>query len=648
MRWIVIAVVAVVVIMAGAVFFLPGDRIARIAADQIRAQTGRAVTFSGETKVTYWPVLGVTTGAVEVANADWSDKGPMFRAAGLKIGVETAALWGGAVRITELEAIRPEILLEKARDGRANWDFGSGGGTSAGTGGSDTAAQSGGMSARDVRLDKARIQNARLTIIDAGAGTRQSFQDVDIALDWPERSGPVAFDVTIRPAGEPVRVKGSLAAMDPLLDGKMTGVAFDLTAPGGTARFDGQVSTAGAAQGKVSADLGETAKFTNALGAGPVDLPRGLGRSAKVSGDLNYKGDSLAFSDGKATLDMNTLAFNANVTLAGKPYVKANVAAGALDLTALGGSGGGGGGSGGASDGWSRDPIDLSALSAINGEIGLTADSIDLGGLKPTSVSTLTTIDNARAATAIRSLSIFGGQIGGEVVLNNRSGFSTGGTVNVAGVDLQRLLTDMAGVDRLTGSADGQLKFLASGNSMAALMNSLSGSGNLKTGQGRILGIDLDQLFRTGQGAGGTTIFDSLTASWTIEGGNLVNRDLDMKLASIQARGEGRVGIGARDIDYLFTPISLKARDGRGVAIPIRIKGPWAAPRILPDLEKAIQLNLDEEKKALEAKARQEVEKKVTETLGVTKQEGESTEDAIRRKLEQEALKGLGKLLGGN
>ena len=126
MRWIFRALGLVVVMAAivlGALFFLPGERIARIAADQITKATGRQVIMSGDTKISLYPILGVSTGAVEIANADWSDAGPMLRADSLKIGVEPQALFGGDIRITGLEAVNPAIRLERARDGRVNWEL---------------------------------------------------------------------------------------------------------------------------------------------------------------------------------------------------------------------------------------------------------------------------------------------------------------------------------------------------------------------------------------------------------------------------------------------------------------------------------------------------------------------------------------------
>ena len=163
-------------------------------------------------------------------------------------------------------------------------------------------------------------------------------------------------------------------------------------------------------------------------------------------------------------------------------------------------------------------------------------------------------------------------------------------------------------------------------------MNSLSGKGSLTMGRGTIQGIDLDKLMRSGLGTGGTTVFDSLTASFTMKDGNLFNPDLLMKLPALSANGEGRIGLGPRDLDYLFTPQIDSINGGKGLAIPVRIKGPWSSPRITPDMEKAIDLNFEEEKE----KARKKLEDEVNKRLGVEKEVGESTEDAIKRKLEDE------------
>lgn len=636
--WLVLIVVVVIAVFVGALLFLPGERIARIAADQIEAQTGRKVTLTGDAEVTWYPVLGVTTGPIEVANAAWSDKGPMFRAEGLRIGVDAKTVFSDEIRVTELRAIRPEILLERNAKGAANWDFGGAGG--AGGSGASAPAANGGPG---LHLDRLEVTNATLRMVEPGEET--AYRDVDLTVDWPASAGPVDVAMTLRPAGEPITLTTRVEALEPLLAGETVPLDFTAKGPGGTMTFSGKASSAPTADGRIEAEVGNLASFTRALGLGPVDLPAGFGPSTAFAGWLALAGDrKVTLRDGTLRLGDAKAQVRADVDYSGKPRVTANVAMDRLDLAPmLGGSGGGSGGGAGGT-GWSQTPIDASALSGIDGEITFTANTVDLGDYEVGPVSTTTRIDNARAVTDLTRFGAFGGNLGGQFVVNNRNGLSMGGELSASGVDIKRMLGDLADVHRITGTGEARVKFLASGTSMHALMNSLSGEGRVATGRGTFEGIDLDRLFRAGDASGGTTIFDSIDATFRMEKGSLYNDDLALQLASIRAEGKGRIGIGPRDIDYLFTPISLKARDGRGIAIPVRIKGPWAKPSILPDLEAAVKLNLDEEKKALEKRA----EDKVLEKLGVEKQQGESAEDALRRRLEQEAVKGLGKLFGGN
>jgi AsmA protein len=230
--------------------------------------------------------------------------------------------------------------------------------------------------------------------------------------------------------------------------------------------------------------------------------------------------------------------------------VNAQFSAGGLNLVPLMGSGGE---SAPSTAGWSKDPIDASALGLIDGEIGLSAESIDLGSAKLGKTRAIVAIKNSRAVVTLREAHIYDGVASGKVVANNRKGFSARADVSIAGLELQKLLSETAGVTRLSGKGKADISVLASGKSMHALMNSLDGSGSVDVGQGKISGIDLDRLLR-GQPGGGTTVFDALSGSFVIKKGILSNDDLLLSLPSVIAKGAGTVGIGPRNIDDLFTP----------------------------------------------------------------------------------------------
>ncbi|WP_137701549.1 AsmA family protein [Marimonas lutisalis] len=636
MRWIFRvfgALVVAALLLAGGLLLLPGEKIAQVAVDQIRAATGRQVSVEGGVELSFYPVLGVRTGKVTISNADWSDEPLMLSARGLSIGVETGALFRGQVRVKALELVGPEMLLERSRDGRFNWEI------ERGTGG----AGGRGMA---FALDRLEVSDGSLRYVDHSDGSRQRFDKLDLTLLAPDLAGRAQIELTAHPAGTPVALRGAIDGFLGFLDGAPVPVEATLTAGGGTLEFAGRAGAGGDAEGRLSADLPRTKAFAAALGLGAVAPPEGMGRAIRGEGLIVLTdGKALALRKMALRLDDNAITGDADITLDGKTQLRARLRAGALDFAGAPEAGGGTGGGQAESSGWSTAPIDASGLGALDGQVRLTAESIDLGRVKLDATDVTVTIDRARAVFSLNDVAAYGGAFGGEFVMNNRSGLSVGGKLSMRGVETKDLLSDMAGITRLSGKADGNLGFLGVGQSLNAIMNSLQGDGRIAMGRGVIAGMDLDRLMRSGDGSGGTTIFDSLGASFTMAGGNLVNSDLKLALPGIEATGTGRIGLGARDIDYLFTPVALKARGGRGLAIPVRIRGPWSAPRITPDMGAAVDLNLAEEKKQVEEKVEQKVRETLRKELDVEVQEGEKVEDALKRKAEEELMRGLQKLL---
>ena len=641
MKWIgrLIMFVVVLVLVAGvSLFFLPADRIAKLAADQLRVATGRDVTISGDVSMTLWPVLGVSLGELEVGNADWSEQGPMLSAQNAAIGVDLMAyITNREIRITNIEATSPTIRLESRADGRASWVFTDASG----------AAQIETETAPDRTPQAVSIQRLAITdatlVYDAEGADLVSYSGVDLTLDWPERLGPATIDATLRPAGSDVQVDATIGGFAGFITGQVQTVDAVISAGGGRAVLNGRASTAGDVAGRLSLDIPNTDAFFAALALPQPGLPPKLGQAMDVTTDLTLTADRrLSLRDLTADLGGNALTGAADINLNGTPQVNAQLSAGALDLRSLTGEGEASGGSStpSAGSGWPTDRIDASGLAAFNGEIALTASSIDLGQFKLGQTRTLLRNERSRMVFELREVQAYQGTLSGEFVMNNRSGLSVGGKLFAQGLAMQDVLRDAAGIERLTGQADAEMSFLGVGNSVDAIMKSLSGKGAINFGQGTIIGIDLDRLMRSGQVGGGTTVFDSLGATWDIADGVLRNNDLLLSLANYEARGAGQVGLGNQTIDYTFTPVALRANEGTGIAIPVRIRGPWASPSILPDLEAAIDLNFKEEVEQVKEQAREAVRNKVAEELNIV-DEGQDLEDAAKDKLEDEIKKGL-------
>jgi AsmA protein len=245
----------------------------------------------------------------------------------------------------------------------------------------------------------------------------------------------------------------------------------------------------------------------------------------------------------------------------------------------------------------------------------------------------------------LREVAAYGGTFAGEFVMNNRNGLSVGGKLQARAVTMQPLLNDLAHLARFSGTGDADISFLGVGNSVDAIMRSLSGNGVLNVGRGSIEGIDLDDLLGSFDVQGGTTVFDSLTATFGIDRGVLRNDDMAMLLPNFETTGSGQIDLGAQSLDYTVTPKALRVNKDRGLAVPVHIVGPWASPSIRPDVKGVLDLNFQEEKDRAEERVKRKLEEKLEEELGVVRQDGQSVEDAVRDRLEDRLKKELFRIL---
>ena len=394
-----------------------------------------------------------------------------------------------------------------------------------------------------------------------------------------------------------------------------------------------------------------------------------MGRGkATLEGDVSWTADqSLHLTSAVMVLDDNRLSGDLTLTTSGeRPKLTGDLSADKLAFFAddsedtKAKSGGGTKEKSAKPKGWSKDPIDVSGLEAMDAVLRLNIGVLEMAGTRVGPVEVALTNDRARSVFDITRMAAYGGVVAGQFVVNGRGGLSVGGDLVASGLAMQPLLTDAADYERLIGTGELAVRFLGTGNSMDAIMSGLSGEGNLAFTDGALVGLDLAGMLRSLDvnyvGEGQKTIFDEVTASYEIDGGVLTNDDLKLTGPLVSVAGEGEVAIGKRRLDYRVVPTALAKEDGSGgISVPLLITGPWHDPEFKLDLaalakeklgvdEDALKAKLEKQRKKAERKAK----KKAAKELGVDPADGESLEDAAKRKLQDEALKGLGNLFGGD
>ncbi len=654
MRWLVrlfLTFAVLALLLVGAVFLIPGDHLARLAAERLAAATGRDVTITGDLRPTIWPVIGVRTGPISIGNADWAADRPLLQAEALEIGLDFAALWRGEIAIRRLAIEKPDIALERDAAGRGNWEI------AAAQPAPAPAEQS--AAARPLTLDQGSLRNGRLSFRDHGSGAVFGLEAIDLDLALPQAGQAAQLDLSALFNGQVLTLRGRINEAPLFLNGTVTAVDLAGGFAGADFAFAGRAGLTGVAEGRLRLDAPDPARLLRALGQSPDLLPPGR---LAVAGDANLtEQGSFHLRNGTVTAAGNDLRVAGDlVPGVQRPRLTAQVS---TDVLRIGEPPAGSAiaaptGTAPAQTGWSTAPIDVSALHLADADISFTANGIEAAGLRLGATQVALTLDAARAVFDLREVRAFDGNLTGEFVINGRSGLSVGGTLRAEEIGMQPLLIWLAGQDRLISRAGGEIRFLGVGNSVAAIMNSLSGEGHLQLGRGEIVGLDLLGMLRRLDpnyvGEGARTIFDRIAGSFTIRDGVLQNNDLVFDTPLLTATGAGQIGLGTRTLSYRLVPTALTAEDGTGgVRVPFLVSGPWASPSIRLDLEGLAAERLERERRALEERAAAEA-RRALDRLGIEQREGEDLEDAARRTVEEEARRvlereiqrGLGRLLG--
>ena len=230
---------------------------------------------------------------------------------------------------------------------------------------------------------------------------------------------------------------------------------------------------------------------------------------------------------------------------------------------------------------------------------------------------------------------------------------------HLEGVDIDPLTRDLSGRPLVFGRGDLAIRGRAQGATPDEIVASLGGQARIDLRDGGLHGIALTRLLaRSGlvkpdtlKGLAGQdeTVYRRLGASFRIDKGVMTTKDLVLDSAQIVARGRGRIDLPARSVDLRIDARTRKqlARmlgDLGGLAIPVHVDGPLAAPSVRIDTEallksqlavqrRRLRQRLEREKKARLDKARRRLEQKARDRL---EQQGRRLEERLKR-----SLKGL-------
>ncbi len=609
MKLLVRVFLAVIVLAVCAVFaapfLIPSDWIADKVAEQVRAQTGRTLTFSNDTSLSLFPDISLVLKNAKLSNPPDMPEGFVVAMDTLRLKVGLEPLLSRKVDVKEFVLEKPVVNLLVTGDGNSNWRFGNEGGAVPSSGGTTNETVDS-LKPTEFALGPIRISEGRLRYLDERTASAMKADAINAEISLPQLNGPVALKGDLIWNGEKVTIDLKADTPAALAEDGRTNASLTVSAKPVAMSFAGQMSlTRGVRLGGNMNIKAPSLRGLAKWSGSPLAPGKGLG-AFSAKGALAYGDDTIGLKNATINLDGMKIVGDTTISLKGqRPQVTARVGIDQVDVNAYMSDGAGGSGAGGGG-GWSKSPIDLSGLQAVDADVALNAGRIAYRKTTLSKVSARLKLNAGVLDATLSKMTLYGGSAAGALRLNGaRKVPGIAGSLRTNGVNAYQLLRDFAGFEWLEGATAITAQVSAAGRSQAEWVSSLGGTFNIKFTNGAIRGYNIAKMIR-----GATknildgwksepaekTDFSEFSANYVIKQGIARNNDLKLVGPLVRLSGHGIVSLPPRTLNYLISPklvASLQGQGGvqdlSGLEIPFKVKGPWSNPQIYPDIEGILQ-----------------------------------------------------------
>lgn len=573
-KWVLGAVVAVVIALAAAPWTVSQDAQIRAIESQISHASGMRLTSHGRSVFAVLP-----RPHIRVYDAELEQGGGDLRisASSLRFDLGLAGLFTGRLALARAVLADAVITLDTSR--------------------TPVPAASERIARGGMALGTIDVLNGQVFLRRTSAKKAELVADgLDARLDWSGASKPLSLTGHCRISSlddqPPARFalwaaqpgKWSRGEESPITL-RIDGPAFEIDLNGALAltprpHFHGQISSA-------APDLRRAAEWLGLT----LPLP-GRYANASIKGDASLDPGLLAFPTLNLSVDGNSLDGAASIRLDGqRPLISATLDGASVNLAPMfenlpaptsGGQ-------------WSHEIFASSNLSAADLDLRLSATRARLADLQFDDAALAAILKNGRLELSLADASAYSGKVRAHaVVAETSSGLDIRGSAFAQKIDVAALLWDGFRRQALTGTARAKLSFETSGASFYELASHLDARGDVAVETGDIYGLDLGLAFRRMERqpltAGlelqsGRTPFDFLGAKFSLVQGQADVEEGVARDARMTTYFSGRAQIAERTIDLhaMASRAALDSSDAKPLQLGFTLSGGWEDATFAPD-----------------------------------------------------------------
>ena len=582
----VVATLAALVIVV--VLFFPWNLLRGPLASYVGHQLGRPVAIGGDLNVKLGWTPRIQVDDVSIGNAAWSKDPQMAHVQRMNLRVELLSLLAGPLVVPAVELVEPQLLLEKNKDGAANWLFG----------------------------DSGYVPPVHLGTIDVDRGTVR-YRDPALRADISVKlqSSPAAADTqaslrfsgdgTFR--GEAFRIDGQGSGLSAL---RKVGDPYQLTlharAGSTDVRFNGTVVPSEVE--RVKGELQLQGKDLSQLYP-IVPLPIPWTPPYKLSGQLSHREKLWSYRQFKGTVGDSDLAGDVQLDLShARPSVTADLASRRFNYKDLGGFVGlpPGESTSGAKTGEQQretvrraasarvlpdKPFELDRLRVVDADVKFRGTSVTWTDAPIDNLSTHLFLKDGVVRFEPLDFGIGGGHVVAKLSLDANGQIArTRGDIEVRNVELKRIFPQLASPKGTAGRFGGRASFKTQGNTIAAMFASANGEGAMIMHGGEastltlvMTNLDLARAAALLFQGDKTSEIRCAVAAFGVANGQMVPQLMVIDTTAVTINATG--GIDFREEKY---DLHLKAQSKKPSVLalrgPIVVGGTFKTPAIHPEM----------------------------------------------------------------
>ncbi len=602
-RWLkilsILGVLVIAVIVAGIAILKSMDfnEYKGLIAEKAKEATGRELKIAGDLNLEISLNPKVAVEGVSFANASWGSRPEMVTVKKFAAEMSLLPLLSGQIEIQRVILEGVDLLAEKDKSGKANWEFGP---AKAEAKESSGGGGGGGSAALPV-VHKVSIKDVKVAFKDAQAGANYelALANVDLAATGPD--APLNLDINGVVNGQAFKVGGQLGTIAALAANEMFPVKLSIEALKTTIGLDGRAGVPGGVPktdlklALKGGSLNDTLAAADALSPGLKDiklpvsggfhvnsqvkvadatklalenLDAGIGDIAvkgRVAADLGGSRPAVNVALATDTLDLDKLMPKSEEKPAEAPKEAAKPAE-----------------SKGNERVFPDDPLPLDGFKAADAVVKFDAGKIIIQGMELTAVKLGVDLKAGKLHVSPLAAGFGGGSIDGDVSVD-ASGKAAGikAKIAVKGVDYGVVLTQKGITDMAEGVVDADVDVSGSGASVRQIMAGLNGKsrivtkdGKLKSGALNIVSTDLTSVFSSED----DKKIICVVVDHRITKGMADTHALVAETGAISVVGTGGANLADETLKMRVEPRAKKPNLASAVMIPVDLIGTFANP----------------------------------------------------------------------